>query len=198
MKRPSLTTRLLQIAGLGSLLLLGACGKHEAPPPTAPPAASSAAAAATVAAPATPAKPGTAMPAAAPATAGTSAAVAPAAAASTAPPFAFGKLTLGDAVNAGHEVTRVADRFASDDKTLYASVATVGSSSGATLNAKWSYLEGGGQLVSNTSQSVATDGPAITTFKVQNPDLWPEGKYKVEISIDGKPVASQDFSIGKR
>jgi hypothetical protein len=198
MKRPSLTTPLLQIAGLGGLLLLGACGKHEAPPATAPPAASSAAAAATVAAPAAPAKPGTAMPAAVPATAGTSAAVAPAAAASAAPPFAFGKLTLGDAVNAGHEVTRVADRFASDDKTLYASVATVGSSSGATLNAKWSYLEGGGQLVSNISQSVATDGPAITTFKVQNPDLWPEGKYKVEISIDGKPVASQDFSIGKR
>ena len=199
MKRPSLTTRLLQIAGMGSLLLLGACGKHEAPPPTAPPAASSAAAAATVAAPAAPAKPGTAMPAAVPATTGTSAAVAPASAASTtSPPFAFGKLTLGDAVNAGHEVTRVADRFASDDKTLYASVATVGSSSGATLNAKWSYLEGGGQLVSNISQSVATDGPAITTFKVQNPDLWPEGKYKVEISIDGKPVASQDFSIGKR
>lgn len=199
MKRPSLTTRSLQIAGLGSLLLLGACGKHEAPPTAAPPAASSAAAAATVAAPATPAKPSTAaMPAAVPATAGTSAAVAPASAASTAPPFAFGKLTLGDAVNAGHEVTRVADHFASDDKTLYASVATVGSSSGATLNAKWSYLEGGGQLVSNISQSVATDGPAVTTFKVQNPDLWPEGKYKVEISIDGKPVASQDFSISKR
>jgi hypothetical protein len=138
------------------------------------------------------------MATAVPATAGTSAAVAPAAATSAAPPFAFGKLTLGDAVNAGHEVTRVADRFASDDKTLYASVATVGSSSGATLNAKWSYLEGGGQLVSNISQSVATDGPAITTFKVQNPDLWPEGKYKVEISIDGKPVASQDFNIGKR
>jgi len=198
MKRPSLTTRLLQIAALGSLLLLGACGKHEAPPTAAPPAASSAAAAATVAAPAVPAKPGTAMQATVPATAGTSAAVAPAAAASAAPPFAFGKLTLGDAVNAGHEVTRVADHFASDDKTLYASVATVGNSSGATLNAKWSYLEGGGQLVSNISQSVATDGPAVTTFKVQNPDLWPEGKYKVEISIDGKPVASQDFSIGKR
>jgi hypothetical protein len=38
----------------------------------------------------------------------------------------------------------------------------------------------------------------VTTFKVQNPDLWPEGKYKVEISLDGKTVADQDFQIGKR
>ena len=198
MKRSSLNTRLLQAAGLGGLLLLSACGKHEAPPATAPPAASSATTAVptTVAAAPAPAKPASTISAALPATAGSSAAVATAA--STATPFAFDKLTLGDAVNASHEVTRAADHFAPDDKTLYASVATVGSSSGATLNAKWSYLEGGGQLVSNISQSIATDGRALTTFKVQNPDLWPEGKYKVEISIDGKPVASQDFSIGKR
>ena len=199
MKRSNLTTRLLQGVCLGSLLLLAACGKHEAPAPAAAPASSSAAIAATVALAATaPAQVGTAMAAAAPAGAGTSAASAPAPATSTVPPFAFDKLTLGDSVNASHEVTHAADHFASDDKTLYASVATVGSSAGATLNAKWSYLEGAGQLVSNISQSVATDGPALTTFKVQNPDLWPEGKYKVEISIDGKSVASQDFSFGKR
>jgi hypothetical protein len=77
-------------------------------------------------------------------------------------------------------------------------VATEGSSNGAKLTAKWSYLEGQGVVVSNITQSIATDGPAVTTFKVQNPDLWPEGKYKVEISLDGKSVADQDFQIGKR
>ncbi|MEO6926050.1 MAG: hypothetical protein ABI129_05210 [Rhodanobacter sp.] len=197
MKQSNLTTRLLQGVCLGSLLSLAACGKHEAPPtPTPAPASSSAVIAPSVAlAASAPAHAGTATPAVAPAGASTSAATP---ATSTAPPFAFDKLTLGDTVNAGHEVTHAADHFASDDKTLYASVATVGSSAGTTLNAKWSYLEGAGQLVSNISQSVATDGPALTTFKVQNPDLWPEGKYKVEISIDGKSVASRDFSIGKR
>lgn len=196
MNRSRVTIRALQGVCLGSVLLLAACGKHEAPASTAAPASSSAAIAATVARAATaPAHVGTVMPAAAPVAAGTSA---PAPATSTAPSFAFGKLTLGDSVNAGHEVTHAADHFGSDDKTLYASVATVGSSAGATLNAKWSYLEGQGQLVSSISQSVATDGPALTTFQVQNPDLWPEGKYKVEISIDGKSVATKDFSIGKR
>ena len=76
-------------------------------------------------------------------------------------------------------------------------MATEGSSGGATLNAKWSYLEGTSQLVSSISQSIATDGPAVTTFKVQNPDLWPEGKYQVVISLDGKQVAKQDFEIKK-
>ena len=194
MKRSSLRIRLLQGAGLTGLLLLAACGKQEAPPAPAP-ASSSAATPATVAiAASTPAAASSASLMAAPAGA-TSAAAAPANAPA---PFAFDKLTLGDAVSEGHEITHAADHFASNDKTLYASVATVGSSKGATLNATWRYLEGRGQLVSSISQSIATDGPAVTTFKVENPDLWPEGKYKVEIAIDGKPVASQGFQIDKK
>ncbi|MDA3933845.1 MAG: hypothetical protein PF630_05905, partial [Gammaproteobacteria bacterium] len=112
-------------------------------------------------------------------------------------PLSVTKVTLGSEVNADHQVTRAGSSFAANDKTLYASVATEGSSGGATLNAKWSYLVGTSQLVSSISQSIATDGPAVTTFKVQNPDLWPEGKYQVEISLDGKPVAKQDFVITK-
>jgi len=190
-------TTALRSAILASLLLLSACGKNEpAAPATAPGAASTSAA---------PGTPSTTMPppastVAAPATSGTSASIAPAGSApapAAAPPLTIAKVTLGDAVNAEHQVTRASSRFAPNDKSIYASVATEGSSEGATLNAKWSYLEGTGQLVSSISQSIATDGPAVTTFKVQNPDLWPEGKYKVEISLDGKTVAKQDFEIGK-
>lgn len=193
MTRPMRNTALLSTAL--AALLLGACGKHE--PAVSP--AGAPAPAHTAAAPAS--APAPAATAAQPAAATTAAhADGAAAGASTAPPPApltVARLTLGSAVNAEHQVTRASDSFASNDKILYASVATEGSSGGATLNAKWSYLEGQGQLVSSISQSIATDGPAITTFKVQNPDLWPEGKYKVEISIDGKPVAQQDFQIRK-
>jgi hypothetical protein len=193
MKRSTATTALCRAAALACLLLLAACGKHDEPAPAPPPAGSVAPAASAMPAPAP------AHTAAAPAA---SSALAPAtsvaSAASTAPaPLAFSKLTLGDAVDKGHQVTRAADRFDPDDHTLYASVATVGSSTDATIDATWRYLEGRGQLVSKISQSIATDGPAITTFQVHNPDLWPEGKYTVDISVDGKPAASQDFSIGK-
>ncbi len=189
-------TRSLRLTALYSAtvagLLLGGCGKNEpAPASTAPVAAATTA---TAPAGTTTLPPAAAVPAGTTSVASTAAANAPAAAPA---PLMVARLTLGSAVNAEHQVTRASDSFAPNDKTIYASVATEGSTGGATLNAKWSYLEGPGQLVSSISQSIATDGPAVTTFKVQNPDLWPEGKYKVEISIDGKPVAQQDFAIGK-
>ena len=200
MKLASRTTTLCS-AVLASLLL-SACGKQPPAVPANPAAASTAAtpaapgptapaAAGSAAAPATPAASSTAASAAAP-TAAAAVATAPAKA-----PLTVAKVTLGDAVNAEHKISRPGSSFAASDKIIYASVATEGSSGGATLNAKWSYLEGQGQLVSSVSQSIATDGPAITTFKVENPDLWPAGKYKVEISLDGKPVATQDFAIRK-
>ena len=199
MKIASRTTALCS-AVLASLLL-SACGKQQPAAPTNPPAAASTApapaatapaAAGSAAAPATPAASSTSASAAAPAA--TAVAAAPAKAKA---PLTVAKVTLGDAVNAEHKISRPGSSFAASDKTIYASVATEGSSGGATLNAKWSYLEGQGQLVSSVSQSIATAGPAITTFKVENPDLWPAGKYKVEISLDGKPVATQDFAIKK-
>jgi hypothetical protein len=190
-------------ATFAGMLLLGGCGKkEEAAAPATPPAASTA-----VAAPSTTPAPAPASTVnKAPAASSTAAAAMPAPAASaTAPASAssassltVAKLTVGNAVNADHQVTHADASFAVNDKTIYASVATEGRSTGATLNAKWSYLEGSGQLVSSVSQSIATEGPAVTTFKVQNPDLWPEGKYKVEISLDGKAVTNQDFEIKKR
>jgi hypothetical protein len=190
-------------ATFASMLLLSACGKSEAPAPA--PAAASTAAPAPAPAVTTPAtassvmKPAASSTAAPAAAATVAAAPAPAAApAAASAPLTFSKLTLGDAVNNDHQVTKPGTRFATTDKTIYASVATDGSTTGAKLNAKWTYTEGAGVVVSNITQSIATDGPAVTTFKVQNPDLWPEGKYKVEISLDGKTVADQDFQIGKR
>lgn len=184
-------------------LTLAACGKHDPAPPIASPAASASAKAppvtksAAVATPiaASPAPPAAAVPLAGTGVVNTVAGAPLAPAASTA--FAIAKVTLGDAVNPAHEITRPGSSFAASDKILYASVASTGSSIGVTLNAKWTYLEGQGQLISSISQSIATDGPAVTTFKVQNPDLWPQGKYKVEISLDGKPVATENFEISK-
>jgi hypothetical protein len=183
----------LYSATVAGLLLLGGCGKNEPAPAGTPAPASTAPAAASTA----PAPAGTAAALPPAGTASVASAASVAAPAAIPAPLTVAKLTLGSTVNAEQQVTRTSNSFATNDKTIYASVATEGSTGGATLNAKWSYLEGQGQLVSSISQSIATDGPAITTFKVQNPDLWPEGKYKVEISLDGKPVAKQDFAIGK-
>jgi hypothetical protein len=194
-------------ATLSGLLILSACGKSGQPATDQPAAASTAAPAASGTASATPtpastaATPANATTAAAPATTGTAATPPATPTATTAAPASAFKVTtlaLGDSVNAEHKVRKAQDHFAPNQKTLYASVLTDGSTDGATLNASWRYLEGKGQLVSSISQRIATSGPATTTFKVENPNLWPLGKYKVDITLDGKQVASQAFEIRKR
>jgi hypothetical protein len=200
----SLRPRALVVIVLASTLLLGACGKRGPASPNQTPAPTSTAptaAAATSVTPPAVAKASTAAIAKA-ATASVTPAPLPPAAATSAPTapaaLSVARVTLGTSVGSNLEITEASNSFTNDNKTIYASVDTRGSSSGATLNAKWSYLEGKGQLISNVSQSIATDGPAVTTFKVENPNLWPDGKYQVEINLDGKPVATQAFLIRKR
>lgn len=188
------------------LLALSACGKNEqqpanapatpstAPAPAAPSTAAKPAPASTAAAPVAPST------AAAPAAASTAASAAPAAAApaAAADGFQVSTITVGDTVNPDHKVRKEVTTFSPSQKTIYVSVDTSGSTAGATLNAKWSYLEGSSPtMVISTSQSIVTDGAATTTFRVQNPNLWPEGKYKVDISLDGKQVASKTFEVKK-
>jgi hypothetical protein len=184
------------------LLALSACGKNEqqpanqpASPSTAPAPAAPSTAAKPAAASTAPATPAPASTAAAPAAASTAAtAPAPAAADNS---FQVANVTLGDTVTPDHKVKKEVTTFSPSQKTIYVSVDTSGSTTGATLNAKWSYVDGNGALVTSTSQSIIADGPATTTFRVQNPNLWPEGKYKVDISLDGKEVTSKTFDIKK-
>jgi hypothetical protein len=96
-------------------------------------------------------------------------------------------------------VAKAKTAFAPTDKTIYASVATEGTTAGATLNAKWTYQDGDTTTtVSDISQSISTDGPAVTTFKIQNPNEWPEGKYKVTVSLNGQSVGNEAFEVKKK
>lgn len=195
-----------------AMLVLSACGNsgHDHPAAVPAPAASTAVAThppkpAPTPAPATGATVSTSAPAAAsttvaPAPAGRSApapasTAATAAATATDEPFAVTRVTVGLRNNAAPPVIVTADTIPPDQKAIYARVETRGKTDGATLGARWSYREGKGRLVSAISQAIATDGPAVTTFKIQNPHAWPAGKYKVDITLDGKPVSSHAFEV---
>lgn len=171
------SSRVWSAAVLAAALLTG-CNRDKPNAPTPAPAPKAAA----------PASPAPRAAATKPAS------VAPAAA-STA--FRVTAVTLGHAVDDAHKVTAPGTRFTPEEKTIYAAVATTGSTRAATIGARWNYLEGAGQLITSVSQRLATDGPAITTFTLQNPDLWPEGKYNVEISVDGKAAATEAFEVAK-
>jgi hypothetical protein len=107
-------------------------------------------------------------------------------------PVAVASVDLGTAVGPDQKVTTPSTTFAPTD-TIYAAVSTTGSAANAVLNAKWSYQDG--QTVNESSQTIAPNGAAVTTFHISKPDGWPAGNYKVEISLDGSPVSSKDFSV---
>jgi len=83
--------------------------------------------------------------------------------------------------------------FAPKD-TIYASVETMGPGH-ATLTARW--LDPAGRTVHEDSKELDAMGPATTAFMISQPDGFPEGNYKIDISLDGRAVASKDFSVKK-
>jgi hypothetical protein len=190
----SARTFLFPAATMAALLALSACGKQDESQQTAPAGASTAPA--TPAPAATAPAPAASAPAAASTTAAAAAPAAPAAAAPAAASFKVDTVTLGSVVGNDHKVSKAKTSFAPGDKAIYASVATDGSTPGSNLSAKWTFEDG--SAVSDTSKTVATDGPAVTTFKVQNPSEWPEGKYKLVVAVDGKAAATQDFEVKKK
>ena len=101
-------------------------------------------------------------------------------------------IELGSAIGGDQRVTAPKSEFAPND-TIYAVVATSGSASNVALSAKWTYQDG--QTVNESSQSIAPNGPAATAFQISKPDGFPPGKYKVEISKDGSPAGTREFTV---
>ena len=99
---------------------------------------------------------------------------------------------LGKSLTADKAVANPTDDFMPRD-TVFVSVATEGSAPSATLVARFTYQDG--QLVDEATQTIAPTGMARTEFHVFKPSGWPEGKYKVEITLNGAMAGSKDFEV---
>jgi hypothetical protein len=119
----------------------------------------------------------------------------PQAAAPPTQPAAFRvvSVNLGKAIDPSKKiVTQPATSFAPGD-TIYAVVVSDGTSPSVALKARWTYQDG--QLVDETAQTIAPNGPAATEFHIAKPSGWPTGKYKVEVSANGAGVAVKEFAV---
>jgi hypothetical protein len=108
------------------------------------------------------------------------------------PAFAVKGIELGKNIDAAKKVSAPTTTFSRKD-TIYASVTTEGAAPSKTISAKWTFQDG--QTVKEQSESIAPTGPAATEFHISKKGLWPVGKYKVEVSVDGSPAGSQEFEI---
>lgn len=117
---------------------------------------------------------------------------APAAQAPAAAPFAVAAIDLGRQIGADKKVTEAVAVFSPAD-TIYASVSTTGASPSVALKARWTYEDG--QVVNESTQSIAPTGTSVTEFHIAKPSGWPAGKYQVEISANGAVVGSKAFEV---
>jgi hypothetical protein len=99
---------------------------------------------------------------------------------------------LGRSIGGDKRVTDKTDQFKPNDM-IYASVLTSGTSSSASLKARWTFQDG--QVVDESEQSIAPTGDAVTEFHISKPNGWPAGKYKVEVSLNGVPAQTKDFEV---
>lgn len=106
--------------------------------------------------------------------------------------FRVVSVDVGDAIDAGLRVPAPLSQFAPSD-TIYASIATEGAAPQVSIVARWTYEDG--QLVDESTQVIAPTGPAATEFHIAKPSGLPAGKYKVEVSADGKLAGSREFEV---
>lgn len=101
-------------------------------------------------------------------------------------------VTLGRSIGGDKMVTDKTDNFKPND-TVYASVATEGSAQSATLRAKWTFEDG--QVVDDSSHTIAPGSRERTEFHIAKPDGWPTGKYTVEVFLDNKSADTKSFEV---
>jgi hypothetical protein len=100
-------------------------------------------------------------------------------------------IEIGRSLNADKSIDDNTDSFRPAD-TIYASVATAGSGT-ATLSAAWTFQDA--QPVDTGSQTIAPNGPARTEFHISKPDGWPQGRYRLDVTLNGSPAGSKQFDV---
>ncbi|MGK2962170.1 MAG: hypothetical protein ACSLFK_08495 [Gemmatimonadaceae bacterium] len=101
------------------------------------------------------------------------------------------EIETGKSLDTDKSIGNETDDFGVRD-TIYVAVETNGVGSG-TLAARFTFQDG--QVVEEASQSIAPTGDAWHEFHIQKATAWPAGNYKVEVTLDGVPAGSKDFSV---
>jgi hypothetical protein len=107
-------------------------------------------------------------------------------------PFGIGAIQLGNQIGADQRVLADAESFAPGD-TIYASIVTEGSAKGVVIAARWSYEDG--QTVAESSETLVSAVPSVVEFHIAKPDGWPVGRYRLDVTADGRPAGSREFEV---
>jgi hypothetical protein len=106
------------------------------------------------------------------------------------PPLKVSTLQVGSKLNGDNTIAAHTTRFKPDDH-VFAAVITDATGS-STITVRWLY---NGMMVSEESRKVAYKGAGATAFEFKSASAFPVGDYKVNVLVDGIPVADRDFRV---
>jgi hypothetical protein len=101
-------------------------------------------------------------------------------------------IDMGRHIDAEKKISDKTDDFARSD-TIYASVHTSGTATGAAVVGRWTYQDD--TVVDEKTDSVTTDGDARTVFYISRPGGLPAGRYTLHVFIDGKEVRAKEVTV---
>ena len=101
-------------------------------------------------------------------------------------------VTLGRAIGGDKAITDRTDNFRPND-TIYASIATDGTAASTTLRARWTFEDG--QVVDESTRTIAPNNRERTEFHIAKPDGWPTGNYQLEVFVDDRSVEKKKFEV---
>jgi hypothetical protein len=110
-------------------------------------------------------------------------------------PFKVTSVDLGKSIGDDKRIKDAATTFGRHD-TIFVAISSEGVAPTATLKAKWTF-GAKGTLVNEETRDIAPTGPAVTEFHIAKPSGWPVGKYTLEVSVNGSPVATKEFEVQK-
>ncbi|MCF7750636.1 hypothetical protein KQ945_07750 [Bacillus subtilis subsp. subtilis] len=101
-------------------------------------------------------------------------------------------VTVGKTAAADKSVATIALFAPKDD--IIVSVRTDGAASNANIGAKLTFQDG--QVAGEQNQAFTTTGADTTNVTFKNAKGWPAGKYRAEVTVDGKAAGTpQEFEV---
>ncbi|MBN5018462.1 hypothetical protein JY408_15970 [Stenotrophomonas maltophilia] len=101
-------------------------------------------------------------------------------------------VTVGKTAAADKSVSTTALFAPKDD--IIVSVKTDGAANNVTVGAKLTYQDG--QVAGEQNATLNTSGAETTNVTFKNAKGWPAGKYRAEVTVDGKAAGTpQEFEV---
>lgn len=102
------------------------------------------------------------------------------------------ELQLGSELDAEGRVREARDTFATSDRVH---LSVLGSAGDLPVRVKARWLDPEGRLLGESGQLLEPGPASVLTFTLTQPQGWPPGRYRVELSLNDLEVDRREFDV---